>query len=73
MDGGAWRATVDGVAKGQMRLSDCTFALMALRRRVSTRILLGPPALPHTAAVHSMVSRNLFLHSMHIPRMTMLL
>ena len=25
MDGGAWRATVHGVAKGQTRLSDFTF------------------------------------------------
>ena len=73
MDGGAWWATVHRAAKGQMRLSDCTFALMALRRQVSARILLGPPVPLHAAAVHSMMNHSLFLHSTHIPRTTMLL
>ena len=35
MDGGAWWATVHGVAKSQTRLSDFTHSLGALVRRVS--------------------------------------
>ena len=38
MDGGAWRATVHGVAKSWIRLSDCTFTFHfhALEKEMTT-------------------------------------
>ena len=36
MDGGAWQATVHGVAKSQTRLSDFTFPLHALEKELAT-------------------------------------
>ena len=45
MDGGAWWASVDGVAKSQARLSDFTFTFHfhALEKEMATRSsILGP-------------------------------
>ena len=38
MDGGAWRATVHGVAKSRRRLNDCTFTFHfpALEKEMAT-------------------------------------
>ena len=48
MDGGAWKASVHGVAEGQIRLTDftLTFQFHALENRV-------PYSLPHLAALRA--------------------
>ena len=41
MDGGAWQATVDGVAKSQTRLSDFTFFLLSFQTLFSASARAG--------------------------------
>ena len=36
MDGGAWKATIHGVAEGWTRLSDFTFTFHALEKEMAT-------------------------------------
>ena len=59
MDGGAWWATVHGVAKSRTQLSDFTFTFSKLK---SQSMELGnkvPPA-PSSHIIHSLIIHSLF-------------
>ena len=58
MDGGAWWATVHGVAKSQTRLSDfpLTFHIHALEKEMATHFSVLAWRIPGTGEPHGLLS-----------------
>ena len=53
MDGGAWQATVNGVAKSQTQLSDFTFFLLSFQTLFSASARAGVDDGPYPAPVYT--------------------